>query len=188
MQRTNSFEKILMLGKIEGERRRGWQRMRWLDGITDSLGMNLSKLQELVMDREAWRAAVHGVSKSWTWLSKWTTTEIFPQLKKKTSGTWKCVGIHPHRYTSDAILQTSMSHHCDPTDNFHLMKWEVPWGWLYNRVQMTQPIKSSQDCWQIKNTSKYGQQTFHPSKDFFSCWHKNNKSYSFLVFYLLKVM
>ena len=88
MQRTDSLEKTLMLGKIKGRRTRGWQRMRWLDGSFDSVNVNLSKLREIVKDRRAWCAAVHGVTKSRTWLSDWMTT-----TKKPKCLVYKCLPL-----------------------------------------------------------------------------------------------
>ena len=88
LRRTDSLEKTLMLGKIEGRRKSGWQRMRWLDGITNSMDMRLSKLQELVMDREDWRAAVHGVGKSQTQLSDWTELRLLIHWRAKSWSVW----------------------------------------------------------------------------------------------------
>ena len=122
MGRADSFEKTLMLGRIEGRRRRGRQRMRWLDGITDSMGMSLSKLQELVMDREAWRAVIHGVAKSWTQLSNWTELNFCAGRLLSIAST---PGDQTHQSYRKSVL------------NIHWKDW--CWSWSSNTLATRWP-------------------------------------------------
>ena len=136
MWRANSLEKTLMPGKIEGRRRRGWQRVRWLDGITDSMEMSLSELREMVKDRETWCAIVHGVAKNWTPLTNWTTTDpyngILVTAKKKCDiKSWK------DREHFKCILIRKRS----------LKRLHSIWFQLYNILEKAKTWKQLNDHW-----------------------------------------
>ena len=126
MRRVDSLEKTLMLGGIGGKRRRGWQRMRWLDGVTDSMDMSLSELRELVMDGEAWHAAIHGVAKRQTRLSDWTETELNRPIR--TVETKELVTT----VSADRIHRNWIILHCWKEYKMVLTLWKQFHNFLYN--------------------------------------------------------
>ena len=151
MWRADSFEKTLMLEKIEGRKRRGQQRMRWLDGITDSMDMGLGGLWELVMDREAWRVAIHGVAKNWTRLSDWTELKPRQHIKKQR-----------HHFAN----KSPYSQHYGFSRS-HAWMWELdhkkcwePKNWCFLIMVLENIFESPLDCKEIKPINPKGNQSW----------------------------